>query len=303
MPSLIDLRRRIRSVKNIQQITRAMKMVAAARLRRAQERILAARPYAEALREVVGNLSSRAGERAHPLLDQREVKKVLLVVVTGDKGLTGAFNTNVIRRARQEIAATADLDLVLIGRRGADFFRRRSSRIRSTHTTIFAKVTFEAAAVIARDISEAFSRRDYDAVYVVYNQFVSVITQKLTFERLLPLEAAAPAEAGGGAAAGAAAASGRGGTPTTAAIDYLFEPSAPEILDRVVPSYVSTQVHRILLDSQAANYAAQMTAMEAATKNAGELIDRLKLNYNRSRQAAITKELIEIVSGAQALKG
>jgi F-type H+-transporting ATPase subunit gamma len=294
MASLIDLRRRIRSVKNIQQITRAMKMVAAARLRRSQERILAARPYAEALRSVVENLAARVGEGAHPLLQSRDVKKVLLVIVTGDKGLAGSFNTNVIRRARQEIAKGAELDLLLIGRRGADFFRRRKTTIRSAHTTIFAKITYEAAAEIARDIGEAFTRGDYDAVYVVYNQFVSMINQKLTFERLLPLEAtAAAAPLPGLPAAG----------PTAPAPDYIFEPSAPEILDRVVPSYVSTQVHRILLDSQAAFYAAQMTAMEAATKNAGELIDHLKLTYNRSRQAAITKELIEIVSGAQALQG
>ncbi len=297
MPSLIDLRRRIRSVKSIQQITRAMKMVAAARLRRSQERILAARPYAAALREVVGNLAARAGAGAHPLLQAREVKKTLLVVVTADKGLAGAFNTNVIRRARQEIASTAELDLMLIGRRGTDFFRRRSRRIRSTHTTIFANLTQEAAAAIAREIADAFERRDYDAVYVVYNQFVSVMTQKLTFERLLPLEtgtepAKAPAAAAGDAAA-----------PKGAPRDYIFEPSTSEILDRVVPSYVSNQIHRILLDSQAAFFAAQMTAMEAATKNAGELIDRYKLRYNRSRQAAITKELIEIVSGADALQG
>jgi F-type H+-transporting ATPase subunit gamma len=294
MPSLIDLRRRIRSVKNIQQITRAMKMVAAARLRRSQERILSARPYAEALRAVVTNLASRAGAGAHALLQTREVSKVLLVVVTGDKGLAGAFNTNVIRRARQEIASTAELDLMLIGRRGVDFFRRRSKRIRSTHTTVFANVTHEAAAAIAREIAGAFERHDYDAVYVVYNQFVSVITQKLTFERLLPLDA------------GAAAPTGDAPTsppPASAARDYIFEPSASEILDRVVPSYVATQIHRILLDSQAAFFAAQMTAMEAATKNAGELIDRYKLRYNRSRQAAITKELIEIVSGADALQG
>jgi F-type H+-transporting ATPase subunit gamma len=290
MPSLIDLRRRIRSVKSIQQITRAMKMVAAARLRRSQERILAARPYAEALRGVVQNLAARAGAGAHPLLQAREVKKALLVIVTGDKGLAGAFNTNVIRRARQEVKATAELDLMLIGRRGVDFFRRRSQRIRSTHA--IANVSYEGAAAIAREIAEAFERRDYDAVYVVYNQFVSVITQKLTFERLLPLEA------GSESAATPATATG-----DTAARDYIFEPSASEILDRVVPSYVSTQIHRILLDSQAAFFAAQMTAMEAATKNAGELIDRYKLKYNRSRQAAITKELIEIVSGADALQG
>ena len=296
MPSLIDLRRRIRSVKNIQQITRAMKMVAAARLRRSQERIIAARPYAEALRAVVTNLAARAGAGAHPLLQAREVKKALLVIVTGDKGLAGAFNTNVIRRARQEVAGNAELDLMLIGRRGADFFRRRSRRIRSTHA--ISVVTYEIAASIAREISEAFERRDYDAVYIVYNQFVSVITQKLTFERLLPLEAAAIAQpAGGGHAADEHAAGDR------AAKDYIFEPSASEILDRVVPSYVSTEIHKILLDSQAAFFAAQMTAMEAATKNAGELIDRYQLRYNRSRQAAITKELIEIVSGADALQG
>jgi F-type H+-transporting ATPase subunit gamma len=298
MASLIDLRRRIRSVKNIQQITRAMKMVAAARLRRSQDRILAARPYAEALRSVVQNLAVRVGEGAHPLLVSREVRKVLLVIVTGDKGLAGSFNTNVIRRARQEIAKGAALELLLIGRRGADFFRRRKTAIRSAHTTIFAKVTYEAAASIARDIGEAFTRGDYDAVYVVYNQFVSVINQKLTFEKLLPLEA------GAGTGAAPTAGVGAGSAPAAAAApDYIFEPSAGEILDRVVPSYVSTQVHRILLDSQAAFYAAQMTAMEAATKNAGDLIDRLKLTYNRSRQAAITKELIEIVSGAQALQG
>jgi F-type H+-transporting ATPase subunit gamma len=293
MPSLIDLRRRIRSVKNIQQITRAMKMVAAARLRRSQERIMAARPYAEALRAVVENLAERAGAGAHPLLVGREVNKTLLVIVTGDKGLAGAFNTNVIRRARQEIAATAELDLMLIGRRGADFFRRRSKRIHSTHTTVFANVSVETAARIAEQIADAFTRREYDAVYVVYNQFVSVITQKLTFERLLPLETGPGTET---ARADAAA-------PSGAARDYLFEPSASEILDRVVPSYLRTTIHRILLDSHAAFFAAQMTAMEAATKNAGELIGRYQLRYNRSRQAAITKELIEIVSGADALQG
>jgi F-type H+-transporting ATPase subunit gamma len=296
MPSLIDLRRRIKSVKNIQQITRAMKMVAAARLRRSQERILAARPYAEALRTVVTHLAERAGA-SHPLLESREVKKALLVVVTADKGLAGAFNTNVIRRARQEIRSTAELDLMLIGRRGVDYFRRRSRRIRSTHTTVFAKVTFEAADAIAKEISEAFERGDYDAVYVVYNQFVSVITQKLTFEKLLPLEAAAIAQP-----AGIGHDAQDHGAGDRAAHDYLFEPSASEILDRVVPSYVSTEIHKVLLDSQAAFFAAQMTAMEAATKNAGELIDRYQLRYNRSRQAAITKELIEIVSGADALQ-
>ena len=225
------------------------------------------------------------------------MKKALLVVVTGDKGLAGAFNTNVIRRARQEVE----------GHRRARPDAHRPPRRRllpPAHAGASARPTppcsptlsYEAAAAIAREIAEAFERRDYDAVYVVYNQFVSVITQKLTFERLLPLEAARGAPQRPPPRTATPRAEGRSAR-------LHLRASASEILDRVVPSYVSTQIHRILLDSQAAFFAAQMTAMEAATKNAGELIDRYKLRYNRSRQAAITKELIEIVSGADALQG
>ncbi len=284
MASLIDLRRRIRSVKNIQQITRAMKMVAAARLRRSQDRILAARPYAEKLRVVVSNLSS-LGEGGHPLLEQREEKKILLAVVTGDKGLCGSFNTNIIRQARQELSERDEVELLLLGRRGADFFKNWPQPIRAAHTSLFTNVTLKVAEEIAKDISEAYTQHEYDAVYIIYNQFISVMTQKQTLERLLPLVTES---------AGAESAESR---------DYIFEPSRSEILGEVVPGYVTTQVHRMLLDSQAAEHAARMTAMDGATKNAGELIDRLTLTYNRSRQAAITTELIEVVSGAQALEG
>lgn len=289
MASLIDLRRRIRSVKNTQQITRAMKMVAAARLRRAQEQALAARPYAEALREVVSNLAGQTGELSHPLLEQREEKKVLLAIVTGDKGLCGSFNTNVVRQAGIEIKKHQNLDLLLLGKRGREFFKKRPTPIRAAHTSLFSGVKFEAAAEIATDIADAFTRHEYDAVYVIYNKFVSVIQQKLTVERLLPVGIEADQTTGKKAV-------GAGG-------DYLYEPSAFDILQEVVGSYVASQMFRILLESQAAEHAARMTAMDSATKNAGDLIGSLTLTYNRSRQAAITKELIEVVSGAKALEG
>ncbi len=291
MASLIDLRRRIRSVKNTQQITRAMKMVAAARLRKAQDQALAARPYAEALREVVANLAGQTGELSHPLLEQREERKVLLAVVTGDKGLCGSFNTNVLRQAGIEIARRKDveLDLLLLGKRGREFFKKRSTPIRAAHVSLFSGITFEAAAEIAADIADAFSSHEYDAVYVVYNKFVSVMTQELTVERLLPV--------------GVESADGAGTEAPSAGGDYLYEPSAFDILQEVVGSYVGSQVFRVLLESQAAEHAARMTAMDSATKNAGDLIGSLTLTYNRSRQAAITKELIEVVSGAQALEG
>ncbi len=287
MASLIDLRRRIRSVKNTQQITRAMKMIAAARLRRAQDQALAARPFAEALRDVVANLATRMGERTHPLLEPREEKKVLLAVVTGDKGLCGSFNTNVIRRTTKELEGFDEVELLLLGRRANEFFKRRPIPIRAAHTTLFSGVSAAAANEIAADISSAFSSGEYDAVYVIYNQFVSVLRQDLKMEKLLPLQE----EEGGD---GAAQPDGN---------EYLFEPAPSDILEAVVESYVGSQVFRVLLESQASEHAARMTAMDSATRNAGELIDRLTLTYNRSRQAAITTELIEVVSGAQALEG
>jgi F-type H+-transporting ATPase subunit gamma len=293
MASLIDLRRRLRSVKNIQQITRAMKMVAAARLRRSQDRILAARPYAIELRRVTANLArtSSGGEALHPLLESRPERKVLVVPVTGDKGLCGAFNSNVLRRSDQllrQLVAERELELLLLGKRGADYYARRKTKVRAAHRSLFTNVSYEAAAAIAETVVRELTGGEYDAVYVVYNQFVSVLTQKLTVEKILPVEPEA-------AVAGA--------KQPESAPDWIFEPSVEHILDQLLPRFVAFQIYRVLLESQAAEHAARMTAMDAATKNARELIERLTLTYNRGRQAAITKELIEVVSGAAALRG
>jgi len=286
MANLIDIRRRIRSVKNTQQITKAMKMISAARLRRAQDRILAARPYALELRKVIGNIAARAGGRLrHPLLEKRPEHKVLLVVVTGDKGLAGAFNSNVLRRAAETIGRLPGVELLLLGRKGADFYRRRSYPIRNSYTSLFTNVKVEQAHEIATDLIQAYTEKQYDAVYVIYNQFKSLMAQELTVETLLPIQTP-PAEELEGAAR-----------------EYIFEPSAEAILEELLPHHIGIQVYRILLDSQAAEHAARMAAMDSATRNASEMIDRLTLRYNRARQAAITTQLIEVVSGANALEG
>ena len=263
MANLIDIRRRIRSVKNTQQITKAMKMVASARLRRSQDRILAARPYALELRTIVGKLAARiaargAGRKAerHPLLESRPENRVLLVVVTGDKGLAGAFNGNVLRQARQAAGEWPEVELLLLGKKGVDFFRRRGPKVRQGYSTLFAGVTYEQAAEIAEDVAGAFARGEYDAVYVIYNEFRSIMQQKLTQERLLPI--ATPAEDAAGAESGAA----------TTGVDYIYEPSAEAILAELLPRYVTFQFYRVLLESQAAENAARMTAMDSATKNA-----------------------------------
>ena len=289
MANLIDIRRRIRSVKNTQQITKAMKMVAAARLRRAQDRILATRPYALEIKKVIANLAAHAGDRLkHPLLEVRPEERVLLVVVTGDKGLAGSFNANVLRRATETIPRLRNVELLLLGSKGVAFFRRRPLKVRKGYTTLFSNVTYAQAEEIAADLRESYAAGGYDAVHVIYNKFKSIISQELTEERLLPI----PAGEG-------AAAETQGGQTR----EYLFEPSAEEILEELLPRYVTFQVYRILLESQAAEHAARMTASDSATKNAGEIIDRLTLRYNRARQAAITTELIEVVSGANALEG
>jgi F-type H+-transporting ATPase subunit gamma len=286
MANLIDIRRRIRSVKNTQQITKAMKMISAARLRRAQDRILAARPYALELRKVIGNLAARAGERLkHPLLEKRPENKVLLVVITGDKGLAGAFNANVLRRAAEAVGRLPGVELLLLGRKGADFYKRRSYPIRKSYTTLFSNVTVDQATEIATDLIQAYTEKQYDAVYVIYNQFKSLMAQELTVETLLPIQTPPAEELEEGVR------------------EYIFEPSAEAILEELLPHHIGIQVYRILLDSQAAEHAARMAAMDSATRNASEMIDRLTLRYNRARQAAITTELIEVVSGANALEG
>ena len=285
MPSTIDIRRRIRSVKNTQQITKAMKMVAAAKLRRAQERMFAARPYAAGLREVLASVAARVDMARHPLLQPREEeKKILLIIVTADKGLAGAFNTNVIRAASNAIAERGwqDIELLPLGRKGNDFFKRRSTPLRKQASALMQAFSLETAREISTSIIQDYINGDIDAVYVVYNEFKSVMAQNVRLERLLPIER--PAE------------------ELATAIDYIYEPGPEQILSELLPKHIEFQLYRVLLESTAAEQGARMTAMESATKNASEMISSLTLSYNRIRQAAITKEIIEIVSGAAAAK-
>jgi F-type H+-transporting ATPase subunit gamma len=287
MPSLIDIRRRIRSVKNTQQITKAMKMVSAAKLRRAQDRVIAARPYAALLRQMLTDVAAAAAEEAedqaggeNPLLAQRAEERVLLVLVTGDKGLAGAFNTNLIKGAQRFIAerAGASVTLELIGRKGRDFFRKRGAAITGEHVGLAAKVAYSDTAAIGRKAIAMFGNGETDAVYLLYNEFKSVVSQKLTLARVLPLEM----------------------PDQSAPVDFILEQPAAEILKALLPKCVEMEFYRALLESAAAEHAARMTAMEAATSNAADMIDRLTLFMNRVRQASITKEIIEVVSGAAA---
>jgi F-type H+-transporting ATPase subunit gamma len=283
MPSLIDIRRRIRSVKNTQQITKAMKMVSAAKLRRAQDRVIASRPYGSLLRKVLANVAAAASgdERAgeNPLLAQRPEQRILLVLVTGDKGLAGAFNTNLIKGAQRFLTDhNATVQLVLIGRKGRDFFRKRGANIAGDHTGLAAKVQYHDTAAIARHAMELYRNEEIDAVYLLYNEFKSVVAQKLTLSRVLPVEM----------------------PEQTTPVDYIYEEPPAEMLEALLPRYVEMEFYRALLESAAAEHAARMTAMDAATSNAGEMIDKLTLYMNRVRQASITKEIIEVVSGASA---
>jgi F-type H+-transporting ATPase subunit gamma len=284
MPSTIDLRRRIRSVKNTQQITKAMKMVAAAKLRRAQERMQAARPYAAGLRQVLASLSTRVDLAVHPLLAEREQEnKILLLVVTADRGLCGAFNTNVIRAAQNAIAERGwqEVHVLPIGRKAFDFYKRRTLPIRRQPVHVYQALSLETARDIATGLIEDFVSGEFDAVYVVYNEFKSIIAQRVVVEPLLPLERTWATD----------------GAPP---IDYLYEPSPEQILSDLLPKHIEFQLYRLLLESAAAEQGARMTAMESATKNASDMISHLTLTYNRIRQASITKEIIEIVSGAAA---
>ena len=292
MASLIDLRRRLRSVKSTQQITKAMKMVAAARLRRAQDRLIGARPYARLLEGVLASVSARAGAARHPLLGQREEKRVIVVVIAGDRGLAGAFNTNVHRATTQLLAAHpewTEVRLLPIGRKAVEFWRRRRYPFtEKTYAGIFGDLRYAQAREIASFLAAEFLAERVDAVYVVVNEFRSILSQVVRASRLLPLSA----EAGKPQA-------GKTAEPAT---DYLYEPDPETILAWLLPRFVEFSVFRALLESAAAEMGARMTAMDSATKNAGEMIDKLTLTYNRARQARITKELIEIVSGAAALE-
>jgi F-type H+-transporting ATPase subunit gamma len=299
MPSLIDLRRRIRAVKNTQQITKAMKMVAASKLRRAQERIMSARPYARQMQRVLSSVATRVDPSVHPLLAVRPVRadaKTLAIIVTGDKGLCGSFNTNVIKAAGGFITESAmPCALGLVGRKGRDFFVRRRFTVAFERVGIFQKLRFEDAQAVAQVAVDAFVSGDVDRVVLIYNEFRSVISQRVVVDQLLPIARADVEQAAGSEPHGASP--GGGYLP----VEYLYEPSPQEILNQLLPRYVEVQVYRALLESNAAFFAAQMTAMDTATKNSAEMIGNLTLYMNKVRQAAITREIIEVVSGAEAL--
>ena len=288
MPSLRDLKRRTRSVKNTQQITKAMKMVSAAKLRRAQDAILSARPFAKKMLEVLNSLATRADADAHPLLSEREPANVDVVIISADKGLCGSFNANIMKRAEDFLGGVQSetLDVQVVGKKTRDYFTRRKYNIRHQFVDIFRDLTYDTAGSIARPLIERYSDSEseerVDAVYLIYNEFKNVMQQDVVVERLLPiekLEFEKPEEE----------------------LDYIYEPTAAEIYNAVIPRHVEYQVWHALLESAAAEHAARMTAMDNASKNASELIEQLTLTMNKVRQTTITREILEIVSGAEAI--
>ena len=288
MPSLIDMRRRIRSVRNTQQITKAMKMVAAAKLRRAQESAFNARPYAGLIKEVLASLAVRSAVQQHPLLARRTQQRLLALVLSGDRGLCGAFNTNIVRATERFLQEHSgqEVELVLIGRKSRDYFRRRPVKIAREYVNIFARLNYNHAQEIASEVITSYSQEAADGVFLVYNAFKSVLSQRVMVEQLLPLADFQPSA---------------GSSDAFSSVDYIYEQPPQEIYASLLPKYVEVQIFGALLESAASEHAARMTAMEAATSNAGEMIDDLTLKLNRIRQAAITKELIEVVSGAASL--
>ena len=283
MPNLRDIRRRIRSAKNIQQITRAMKFVSAARLRRAQERVVAARPYARQMLSVLNSLATRVPEHAHPLLAQRGDQKIEIVVITADKGLCGAYNTNILKEAIGFLAGHSDksVELNILGKRARDFFRRRAFSVRHEAISVLSTLSFADAAAIAADIIQEFEKEKKDQVLLVYNEFKSVVQQRVVVEPLLPIQRLKDLGAAD-------------------RIDYLYDEPPERIFNNLLPRHVETQIFRALLEAAAAEHGARMTAMDAATRNATEMIENLTLFANKVRQAGITRELIEIVSGASS---
>ena len=288
MPSLIDLRRRLRSVQNTRQITKAMKMVSAAKLRRAQENALAARPYAKLLREMMASILANEPEDSaaldHPLLQRRKEKRVMLLLLSGDKGLCGAFNGNVLRASEGFLAEREgkQIELELIGKRGLDYYRRRNAAISGGWPNVFQRVELETVREISGKVMERFINEEVDSVYLLFNEFKSVLTQQVVLRRLLPAERPAADE--------------------STATEYIYEQPAADIFRNLLPKYVETNIYQAMLESAAAEHAARMTAMDSATRNAEEMIEKLTLHLNRVRQASITKEIIEIVSGAAALE-
>lgn len=289
MANLRAIRKRISSVKSTQQITRAMKVVSAVKLRRAQDGINAARPYARKMREVVTAVAGRAGSDAHPLLTAREAKKLALLLVTSDRGLCGSFNAGlsraVYRFLNEHRGAYEEITLFVVGRKGRDFFRRREIPIRKEYIGVLGSVSRHHAETIANDLIGGFLAGEFDEVQIAFNEFRSAISQIVRFEKMFPIALESSGKTGGDE------------------VDYLYEPSREEILATLLPKYVQTQILRVLLESVAGEHGARMTAMDSATNNSVDMISRLTLKMNRARQATITTELIEIVSGAEALKG
>jgi F-type H+-transporting ATPase subunit gamma len=290
MANLRAIRKRIGSVKSTQQITKAMKMVSAAKLKRAQDAIVAARPYARQMREVVQAVARRAGQDAHPLLLSRETRKLGLLVITSDRGLCGGFNSNLLRAVNRFLQENQgryeEVALFVVGRKARDFFRRRRIPMRKEYLNLLGSLSYSHSERLAHDLVDGYLAGEFDEVVIAFNEFRSAISQSVRRDRLFPI-AFEPSE-------GEAAESG---------IDYLYEPSQKEILAALLPKYVETQIFRMLLESVAGEHGARMTAMDSATNNAVDMISRLTLQMNRARQASITKELMEIIGGAEALKG
>ncbi len=283
MPSTRDIRRRIKSVKNIQQITKAMKMVAAARLRRAQERANSSRPYTDKIREILAGVAAGARDSGHPLLAVREVSRTAYLILGADKGLAGAYTSNLLREVLPQVSGRGDVSLLTVGRKVRDYFRRRGYKIDQQYTGFSEKPAYDSAVAIANEVASAYARGDYDAVYLVYTRFFSPVNHRPTTIKLLPVDTT---EAAG----------------EEQPREYIFEPSAEEVLGLLLPKYLETIVYGALLQSAASELGARMTAMGSATDNAEELISKLVLNYNKIRQANITREISEIVGGAEALK-
>lgn len=282
-----DILRRIRSVKNTQQITKAMKAVSASKLKKAQAAMMAARPYANKLVTVLGNLAARAPREYHPLLAHRGSRKVELVILTSDRGLCASFNTNILKRAvalyAEKKTEGCDITLNVVGRKGRDFLKRREYAIRKDWTGISGRLSYSHAAMVAQEIIDNYVKAEVDEVYLVYNEFKTALSQRVAAEKLLPIETQAEAsEAAHG--------------------DYIYEPSPEAVLDTLLPKHVEFQLYRAMRESEASELGARMTAMDAASTNAKDMISRLTLVYNKARQAAITKELMEIIGGAEALK-
>jgi F-type H+-transporting ATPase subunit gamma len=290
MASLKSIKKRIVSVKNTRQITKAMKMVSAAKLRRAQENVVAARPYASKMEEVLQSLATCAEGDLHPLLEAREAKKLLLLVITSDRGLCGGFNANLCKAAdrfiREKNATFEQITLMTLGRKGFEFFKNRHS-VAKNYPNLISKPNYHTAALLGQEVIEGYLEEQYDQVILVYNAFKTVMSQDITFQQLLPVippesSAAVLDEAG---------------------VEYIYEPSVKELMDEILPKNIEVQIFKAMLESVAAEHGARMTAMDSASKNANEMIGKLTLQYNRARQAAITTELMEIISGAESIKG